>query len=417
MRRSAKVVALWATGWLVGCGGNASSAPAQGLGPTSAAPPSGTPSGSPPGSSSCLGAELVASLGKKSVMFGFSDVDATAALAPWDLRYQYLSGPIADGSACSAATGGWWGCWQDWSQPPGQFVTGFIATEAGHHQTAMFTYYIILQASGASEGAGEVAAANDATFMAKYFTDWRFLLTTIGSETVLLHIEPDFWGYAEQANSNPHLVPAAVSSANPTDCTGEEDSIAGMGQCLIAMVRRYAPNAKVGLHASAWGSNVDVSLNTDPSLDVAGEAAKVGAFLTECGASSGDFVVAEASDRDAGYYQSVGRDTWWDATNATLPDFTQAFAWGKAVAEAVGKPLLYWQIPVGDMNQNNTTDHWQDNRVQYFFDHPDELAAAHAVGAVFGSGATGQTTPSTDGGYLVGRANSYYTAGGVPGCP
>ena len=413
MRTSSKIVALGAIGWLFGCGSSGLSGTTQGTGGTGGSGGSTAPQPS----SSCLGSELLASLGKKNLMFGFSDVDATATLAPWDLRYLYLAGPIGDASSCSSANGSWWGCWQDWSQPPGQYVTGFIGTDATNHQIALFTYYILLQASGASEGAGEVAAANDATFMASYFADWRFLLTTIGSDTALLHIEPDFWGYAEQANSDPHLVPAAVASANPTDCSGDENSIAGMGQCMVSMVRKYAPNAKVGLHASAWGSDIDVSLNTDSSLDVPAEAAKVANFLVGCGAANADFVVVEASDRDAGYYQSIGRDTWWDATNASLPDFTQALTWGQAVAETVGKPLLYWQIPVGNMNQDNTTDHWQDNRVQYFFDHPDQLVAAHAVGVVFGAGATGQTTPSTDGGYLVGRANSYYAAGSLPACP
>jgi hypothetical protein len=365
----------------------------------------------------CLGANLMASLGKSNVMVGFSDVDAVATEASWDIRYQYISGPIGDAASCSSSNGSWWGCWQDWSQPPGQFVTGFISTAESNHEIPMFTYYIILQSSGASEGAGEVGAANNPSFMTSYFGDWRFLLETIGQSTVLLHIEPDFWGYAEQTNANPHQIPAAVASANSTDCSGVENSIAGMGECMVSMVRKYAPNAKVGLHASAWAPGPDVKENTDPTLDVASESATVGNFLAACGASEGDFVVVEASDRDAGYYTSQGRDTWWDATNATLPNFHQALAFDTSVAETVGKPGLYWQVPVGNMNQNNTTDHWQDNRVQYFFDHPSEYVAAHVVGIAFGAGAGGQTTPSSDGGYLVSRTTTYDAGGGLAACP
>jgi hypothetical protein len=280
----------------------------------------------------------------------------------------------------------------------------------------MFTYYVILPASGASEGPGEVAAASDAAFMARYLGDWRFALRTIGGATALLHIEPDFWGYAQQLSADPHAIPAAVASANPTDCAGHENSIAGLGRCMIAMVRKYAPNARVGLHASGWATRIDVLYNRDPSFDVAAEAGKVGAFLRECGAGASDYLVVEMSDRDAGYYQSVGRNTWWDATNATLPSFRQAFTWAKALAESVGKPLLWWQIPVGNMSQNDTSGHWKDNRVQYFFDHPRELAQAHGIGIAFGAGATGQTTPSTDGGSLVGWAKSYFSAGGAPLC-
>ena len=74
-----------------------------------------------------------------------------------------------------------------------------------------------------------------------------------------------------------------------------------MGQCLIAMVRKYAPNALVGLHASAW----NIASNTNKSVDVTTDAKSLATFLAACGQSSADFVVVETSDRDAGYYQTV----------------------------------------------------------------------------------------------------------------
>jgi hypothetical protein len=186
---------------------------------------------------------------------------------------------------------------------------------------------------------------------------------------------------------------------------------------MIAMVRKYAPHALVGLHASAWGSNMDVALNTNPTFDVAGEALKVATFLAAAGETNADFVVVETSDRDAGYYQSIGRTTFWDATNATLPNFHQDLAWVKALTEALGKPALYWQTPLGNANQNNTTGHWKDNRVDYFFGHMNELAAAHVIGVAYGAGAGGQTDPTTDGGNLVAKTKAYAASGGQPLCP
>jgi hypothetical protein len=185
---------------------------------------------------------------------------------------------------------------------------------------------------------------------------------------------------------------------------------------MIAMVRKYAPNAKVALHASAWGTNMDAAGNTDPSLDVAAVAQKTAKFLDACGESAADFVVVETSDRDAGYYQSIGKTTWWDATNAKLPTFHQDFTYVKALTEALTKPALYWQTPLGNMSQANTTNHWQDNRVDYFFGHMSELAAAHAVGAAFGAGAGDQTTPESDGSNFVNKAKAYYAAGGQALC-
>jgi hypothetical protein len=376
---------------------------------------------------------LLGSLGKNHPLAGASMSDATAASAPFDLRYQYISGGLFSGSSpcASCATGctdgagnlcdnqhgcGWWGCWQYDQDPPGEYATEFITTASGDHEIPMFTYYEVLQASGASEGAGEVAATNDATFMTRYLADWRFLLQKIGNNVAFLHIEPDFWGYAEQANSDPHQTPSAVNTANPTDCGSYENSIAGLGQCMIHMVRVYAPNAKVGLHGSGWGTNVDVLLNSDPNLDVAGEAAKLGNFLKACGGDQADFVVIDASDRDAGYYQSQGRNTWWDATNATLPNFNQAFTWAQALSETLGLPHVWWQVPVGNMSLNNTSQHYQDNRVDYFFSHTDQLARAHGAAMAFGAGDGNQTTPDTDNGHLAGLVTTYEQQG-QPICP
>jgi hypothetical protein len=386
------------------------------------------------GIGSCLGSTLLGQLGKDHLLVGGSMEDATAAMAPFDARYIYISGGLFDGTepctsstndcttgggtSCSGGACAWWGCWQDTSQAPGKYPEEFVTTCSGATppQIPMITYYEILQGSGAQEGAGEVAAANDASFMRRYFADWRFLLQQIGHATALFHIEPDFWGYAMQMNTDPTAIPAAVASANSTDCESMPNTIAGMGKCMIAMVRTYAPNAKVGLHASAWATNIDVTGNTSTTLDVAGEAMKLATFLKACGASDADFDVVETSDRDAGYYASIGRMTAWDSTNTTLPDFHQDFAWATALAEAVGKPNLWWQTPLGNSMQNNTTNHWQDNRVEYFFGHMNEMAAAHGIGVVYGAGASGQTTPESDGGYFVSESKAYFTAGGEALC-
>jgi len=376
------------------------------------------------GGALCLGADLLAALGKSRVMVGFSGDDPVTSQAPFDLRYVYLAGGLADGPCSSCASGcasaakscansaggcGWWGCWQYDQVAPGQYAADFQAAASGAGEIPMFTYYLLLQASGVAEGTPEVtSAARNQAFMARYLADWRFLLQKVGARVAFLHVEPDFWGYAEHAGDDPHALPAAVASANPADCGGEENSIAGLGRCMIAMVRRYAPNARVGLHASGWATKWDVLSNADPSFDVAGHAARLGAFLKACGADQGDFVVADMSDRDAGT-----RNNWYDATNATLPSFHQALAWAKGVAETLRKPVLWWQIPLGNPSLAAAN---RDNRVDYLLTHAPEVAAAHGVGLAFGAGAGGQATPTTDGGNFVARSKAYYASGGVPVC-
>jgi hypothetical protein len=337
-------------------------------------------------------------------------------------------------SCTSCAPGTWWGCY---NTPPGAYATAFMnkATAESPAQIPMFTYYEILQTasatiSGFQEGTAEVTqAATNVGIMTRYYNDWRFLLQTIGSSKALLHIEPDFWGYVRQAG-NPTTLAAAVASANPTDCGNQPATIAGMGMCMIAMVRKYAPNAFVGLQASAW----NIAGNTNTSVDVTKDAAQVATVLAACGQSVADFVVVETSDRDAGYYQTVqNKNTWWDPTDVMLPDYAQHLKWIKALTEALGVPALYWQTPLGNAAQNNTTNHYKDNRVDYFFGgsasqvqggtpvtvpaHWTELAAAHVIGVAFGAGAGDQTDPDTDGGNLATKMKAYITSGGQKLCP
>jgi hypothetical protein len=354
------------------------------------------------------------------------------------LQYIYISGglftsttPCTSCTACAPGT--WWGCY---NTPPGTYATDFInsATSESPAQIPMFSYYEILQTadatiSGFQEGTAEVTqAATNVGIMTRYYNDWRFLLQKIGSAKAMLHIEPDFWGYVRQAG-DPTTLAAAVATANPTDCSTLPATIGGMGQCMIAMVRKYAPHALVGLQASAW----NVAGNTSASVDVTTDATQVAAMLKACGQSSADFVVVETSDRDAGYYQIVrGKDTWWDPTDTMLPDYAQDLKWIKALTEALGVPALYWQTPLGNSAQSNAANHYKDNRVDYFFggsasqvesaapvtvpSHWSELAAAHVIGVAFGAGAGDQTDPDTDGGNLAAKAKAYIASGGQALC-
>jgi hypothetical protein len=251
-------------------------------------------------------------------------------------------------------------------------------------------------------------AATNVGIMTRYYNDWRFLLQQIGQTKAMLHIEPDFWGYVRQAG-DPTTLAAAVASANPTDCATLPATIGGMGQCMISMVRKYAPHALVGLQGSAW----NIAGNASASVNVATDANAVATVLAACGQSMADFVVVETSDRDAGYYQTVqSRDTWWDPTDTALPDYAQDLAWIKALTEALGVPALYWQTPLGNSMQSNVMNHYQDNRVDYFLAHMNELAAAHGVGAAFGAGDGNQTTPESDGGNFVTLAKAYFSGSG-----
>jgi len=386
---------------------------------------------------SCIGSSFLAALAKDRLIVGLSGSSTAAAAAPYDLQYIYISGGLFTSTtpctSCTGCSSSWWGCY---NTPPGMYATYFLQGAAAESppQIPMFTYYEILQTaqatiSGFQEGTAEATeAATNSGIMTRYYNDWRFLLQKIGTTKALLHIEPDFWGYVRQAG-DPTTLAAEVGSVNPTDCSSLPSTIAGMGQCMISMVRKYAPNALVGLQASAWNS----AGNTDPTTDVTVDAKAVAAVLQACGQSMADFVVVETSDRDAGYYQIVeNEDTWWDPTDTKLPDYVQDLTWIKALTEALGVPALYWQTPLGNSTQNNTMNHYKDNRVDYFFggsastvesgaavtvpSHWSNLATAHVVGAAFGAGNGDTTAPDTDGGNLATKTKAYVAAGGQALC-
>lgn len=392
-----------------------------------------TDAGSPP-AAACLATPILHDLGWNRMLVGADMTASIAEQAPFDIHYLYIAGGLADGSgtcsscssSCTAAGAscgsttaacGWWGCWQAPSVPPGQYVRDLIAATKATGQLPMITYYELLQTSQVVEGAPEVTSAiRNLALMTRFWNDFRFLLQQVGNSPALLHVEPDFWGYAEKVNQDPHQLPAEIATANPADCASQENSVAGMGRCIISMVRKYAPKAKVGLHGSGWAAGIDAISNRDPTVDVAALGQKLADFLLAAGGADLDFIGLDIADRDAGYERTLGIDSFWDVTNATLPDFTQAFTWAHALTTRLGKPALFWQIPLGNMSLPNVDKAWQDAKLDYFFAHTSEVAASNAFGMVFGAGEIHQTNPSTDNGNLIARVRSLFTSGGQNAC-
>lgn len=380
----------------------------------------------------CSATNFLRRLDADRLLVGAMMEDSAASSAPFDLRYIYLAGGTFDsetpcnscstsctsgGQTCAQGGCGWWGCWQEARHAPGQYLRDFLSRTEQSGQLPYITYYQQLQSSGSHEGAGQIEAAQSEEALRRFFNDYRFFLQQVGERRVLIHLEPDLWGYAQQRSRRPQEVPAAVSRANPTDCRSQPDDFSGFSRCLIAMTRRYTPNALVGLHGSSWATNTDTTQNRDPRVDVRAHARLLGTYLLELGAADTDFLAVDASDRDAGFDASYGSHTMWDDTNRSLPNFHQAFAWGRALSERVGLPIAWWQVPVGNMSLSNGPNRWHDNRVDYFLQNMNEVAEAHGAIVAFGAGAQGMTTPSTDNGNLANRVRSHRSSGGQRPCP
>ena len=165
-----------------------------------------------------------------------------------------------------------------------------------------------------------------------------------------MHLEPDFWGFAQLKNGNPAALPVRVK-AHASECADLPDDATGMGRCLVRLARTLSPKVVVGFHASPW----------------AGSTAATVAYLNAIGANQADVLVIETLDRDAGCFEAAvdpncqrgGGPWYWDESNATS---------------------------------------YRDNRVRYLFAHTGEFVA----------GAANQTYITTDGGQFRSAVTGYF---------
>jgi hypothetical protein len=364
------------------------------------------------GAGGSVARSLATFMGRDKLMIGGGMSDETAIAAPFDARYRYVhSRPAASpsdytDSLCSstASSNGWWGCWGGTTTAPGSYVTWWNnhATQAtwqgvSRPQMYLWTWYSLRDLgdmAGHGDGPGEVEAINRADLLTLYMNDYRFFLQKIGRSRSMIDLEPDFWGYVKSLG-DPHQIPAQVRAANPTDCATQENSAAGLARCLISMARKYAPNTGVGFHSSCF------DYQSDPQ----------GCYRFMKDISTGaDFLVADVADRDAAWY-AIKEDKhwfWWDGQKGA-----DALAFYKALTTAVGKPLVLWQIPVGNMSLDNTLNRYQDDKVDYFFSHMNQVVDANIVGLLFGAGHHETTSPDTDGGNLINKTTTLWNAGGI----
>ncbi len=359
----------------------------------------GAPSaGGAPAVGAITAAQIAAKLGRPANFFiGMGNdlqpdhsKDLAYTLGPTlDLHYAYLVAyKNADGS---------WGSWKDWN-PDGSFVNVLTDTAKAAGVTPMFTMYAM-----AAWGDGNLAGLSDDTFEKGYWNDIKLLYQRIalfGGPTVV-HLEPDFWGYAQiQSKGDPKSMKVHVT-ANVPECADSSDDLVGMGQCLVKLARMYAPKAVIGFHASPWSG--------DPASTVA--------FMKAVGADKADVIFGDLLDRDAGCYEAgvdpnckPRSNVYWDETNATSPNFHEYLAWSKSIVDGLGRPMIWWQIPFGvpSTTPGGSASHYRDNRVHYLFSHVQEFVDAGGLGATFGAGTGNQTGPDTDGGQFKAAVTGYF---------
>jgi hypothetical protein len=313
------------------------------------------------------------------------------ATAPFLFRYQYLAGGVNTSSG-----------WSTWN-PNGDFAKFYIQESAASGMIPVFTYYQLLQSlpGGGSESDEDFGNLNNTATMTAYYNDLTLFFQKAGAFTgqrVVLHVEPDFWGYMQQraAGDNAATVPAKVSETGIAALQGLPSNVAGFAQAVVKLRNTYAPNVTLAYHLSVWGTNVDIAISDPPDATVDALALRAANFYKSLGANF-DLSFAEFSDRDAAFKQYIygdGGASWWNAA-----DFGRSTRFLGGFSSSTGKRLVMWQIPMGNTrmrSQNNTWGHYQDNRVEWLLDEParTHLTAYRNAGVVaflFGGGTGGVT--------------------------
>lgn len=367
---------------------------------------------------------------------GAATMRATAAFG---FRYQYLTGGVNTGSG-----------WSTWN-PNGAFVTYYIQDSIANHITPVLTYYQLRQSapnSSSNDGDADYANLQDVGTMTAYYNDLKLFFqraSAFRGNMVVLHVEPDLWGFLEQraTNGDASTVPAQVSSTGLSELSGMPNTVSGFAQAIAQLRTLYAPNVILAYHLSVWGTGNDILYTKPDNTTVTNVATQAANWYLSLRANF-DIAFAEYSDRDAAFKQYVygdGGAAWWSAS-----DFSRNELFITQFVSRSQKRLVFWQIPVGNtrmLAENNTWDHYQDNHVEWLLDDAtrnnlNAYVQAGALAFLFGAGANGATcfcdaandgitnppaingntgrsfNADDDGGFFRNRAAAYYAAGAMP---
>ncbi len=311
------------------------------------------------------------------------DAQGLRAHARFYLRYQSLAGGVNTGHG-----------WATWN-PDGSFVSMYVRESLAAGMIPVFSYYQLLQSApsiGSSEQSRDLSNLRNRATMRAYWGDFELLLRRVnaaaGRRLVIIHVEPDLWGYLEQA--------------------GATRLARSFAQRLIVLRNRLAPHALLAWHLSVWGTKEDPTYSKPSLRHMDQLAAKSAAFYESLNAHF-DLVFNDVTDRDAGFYQDVEGNphTWWGPA-----DFLRHDRYIEGFTRRTHTAVVLWQLPVGDTHEDNTWNHYADNRLQWWFgagSRPHLRATEHAgvIGLLFGAGGAGNTTAQSDGGFFYRLARRY----------
>lgn len=305
---------------------------------------------------------------------------------PLGYRYQYFAGGLGAND------------WRHWNVPDGAFADLWLNESRDAGLVPVVTYYELVHAQPYVNEDPPYRNLQTPATMKAYFENWVFLLQRAAAfgDPVIVHLEPDLFGYLQANDPDPANTPAAVAASGFAEAAGYEDNARGYARLMVALRDQYAPNVILGWHASTWATGVDLIPNHgDPDQ----LAVATAGFYRSLGATF-DVVFAEFSDRDAAFYQASRPDRWW--TPAEFDTYRRFIA---RLTGETGQEAILWQVPIGNTLYRSCgiadPGHYQDNRAEFFLQPVVEagdtarLAQYRDAGVaalLFGAGQNDQTT-------------------------
>ena len=168
------------------------------------------------------------------------------------------------------------------------------------------------------------------TLMREVFDRFVELLELVAAvePPVLVHVEPDSWGFmmwamGVEGNADATSVPVQVAGSGHPDLSEFPDHAGGLGRAFLRLRDRHAPQVRMGWHASNF------RVGTRPDV-VAGFYASMGEW---------DVLLTEHP------HVEVADERWWEPLD---PDAVETnLRWIETVTGRAGVPLLLWQMPIG----------------------------------------------------------------------
>jgi hypothetical protein len=208
---------------------------------------------------------------------------------------------------------------------------------------------------------------------------------------VVFHVEPDLWGYLMQH--------------------GETKLARTFAQRVVALRNRVAPRVALAWHMSVWGTKEDPTYSKPSDAHLRVLAGRLAAFYKALHARF-DLIFTDPEDRDSGFNEKINGDN--GASRWTAADFRRYDVLNGAFARRTKRPLVLWQVPLGNSTLDDTWTHFRDNRVQWWLGNRAHLRRTRDSGVVailFGGGADGTTQKETDGGVFYRLTKRYYGRG------